>query len=358
MNAQLLTKMADSVVEAVRVYVDQREALLLKRIDELEKREPIPGPPGKDAPTVDVDALAAITLEKVTALIPAPIPGKDGAPGKDGVDGKDGANAAPVDIGALVKTVLAEIPVPQDGAPGKDGAAGKDADPVDTKAIAAEVLALVPVPENGKDGANGKDGRDADPVDVESVIKAVVAQIPTPKDGEPGPAGRDAPEVNTKALVDEVLKLVPVPKDGRDGKDAPPVDEKLIVKAVLEQVPPPIPGRDGMPGADGASGNNGKDGADGFGLDDFSVEKVDERTIRLKLESGERHLQKDIRFDVPLYRGVYMRGALYEKSDMVTSHNEVWIALVDKPAEAPGGLSKQWKLAVRKGRDSKPVKLD
>ncbi len=338
MNATLIAKMADSVVEAARIYIDQRESVLLKRIAELEAREPIPGPPGKDALPVDVKAVteltAAITFEKVMAAIPPPINGKDGKDGAHGKDGVDGING-------------------KDGDPGTVGPAGKDAT-FDLDAVVAEVVKAIPVP---KDGINGKDGKDAEPIDTDAVIKAVVAQIPTPKDGEPG---KDA-EINTKTLVDQVLALVPIPKDGKDGsdgKDAPPVDAKLIVKEVLAQIPEPVPGRDGMPGTDGANGTHGKDGRDAFNLEDMSIEQLkDGRTVRFKFQSGERILQKDIRFDVPLYRRTYMREGLYEKDDMVTFHNEVWIAVTKEVTEPPGALSKQWQLAIRKGRDSKPVKI-
>jgi hypothetical protein len=338
MNATLITKMADSVVEAVRLYVDQRESVLLKRIDELEKREPIPGPAGKDAPAVDLEAVTAITFEKVKALIPEPIHGKDGKDGVNGKDGVDGING-------------------KDGDPGAQGQAGKDA-AFDLDAVVAEVVKAVPAP---KDGINGKDGKDAEPIDTDAVIKAVLGQVPAPINGI---NGKDAEPIDTDAIIKSVVAQIPTPKDGAPGRDAPPVDEKLIVKAVLEQVPPPIPGRDGMPGADGANGMhgkdgiNGKDGSDAFDLDDFSVEQLkDGRTVRLKWERGERVVVKDIRFDVPLYRRTYMREAPYEKDDMVTYHNEVWIAVTDKPTEPPGSLSKQWQLAIRKGRDSKPVKI-
>ncbi len=342
MNATLMTKMAEGVVEAVRAYVDQRESVLLKRIDELEKREPIPGPAGKDAPEVDVKSLQyrveESVFEKVLAMIPPPIHGKDGKDGVNGKDGVDGING-------------------KDGDPGTVGPAGKDA-AFDLDAVVAEVVKAIPVP---KDGLNGKDGKDADPIDTDAVIKAVVAQIPVPKDGAPG---KDAAEVNTDALVAKVLALVPVARDGKDGRDGKDADEKEIIKEVLEKIPPAPAGRDGMPGANGASGVNGKDGINGkdgtdaFSLEDLSIEQLkDGRTVRFKFQSGERVLQKDIRFDVPLYRRTYMREGLYEKDDMVTYHNEVWIAVTDKPTEPPGALSKQWQLAIRKGRDSKPVKI-
>jgi hypothetical protein len=337
MNATLMTKMAEGVVEAVRAYVDQRESVLLKRIDELEKREPLPGPVGKD--------------------------------GINGVNGKD---AEPIDFEAIVNAVVAKVPVPKDGINGKDGVDGvngKDGDPgiqglagkdaaFDLDAVVAEVVKAVPVP---KDGADGRDGKDAPPIDTDAVIKAVVAQIPVPKDGAPG---KDAAEIDPDSIVAKVLALVPLARDGKDGRDGKDADEREIIKEVLEKIPPAPAGRDGMPGANGASGVNGKDGlpgrdgTDAFGLEDLSIEQLkDGRTVRFKFQSGERLLQKDIRFDVPLYRRTYMREAPYEKDDMVTYHNEVWIAIQDKPTEPPGALSKQWQLAIRKGRDSKPVKI-
>lgn len=282
MNAILMNKIAESVVESVKAYVEAREVALLKRIDELMAAIPVKnGLDGKDGRD-GTD-------------------GKDGEPGKDGRDGTDGVNGLSG----------------KDGTPGKDGETG-------------------PAGKDGRDGIDGKDG--ADGLNGKDGAPGIDGKAGS--QGEPGTDGKDG--INGK--------------DGRDGVDGKNGADGLSIKG--DTGSPGLDGRDGMPGANGTSGVNGKDGLDGFSLDDFRIEKLEDgRTLRFKLESPQRTIVKDIRFDVPIYRGTFNRGSVSEKDDMVTHHNEVWIALVDKATEAPGMDSKQWKLAIRKGRDGKPIKI-
>lgn len=58
----------------------------------------------------------------------------------------------------------------------------------------------------------------------------------------------DRPDIVVQELkekVEEVIKQIPVPEDGKDGKDA---DEEKIIKKVLAQIPKPKDGKDGEPG--------------------------------------------------------------------------------------------------------------
>lgn len=104
-----VTKLADGVFETVRAYVAKALEPLSERLQTLEARESIPGPPGEK-----------------------------GADGRDGSDGKDG----------------------RDGQDGKDGRDGLDGQPGERGL-------------DGKDGANGIDGKDGESVTVEQVLEAV-----------------------------------------------------------------------------------------------------------------------------------------------------------------------------------------
>lgn len=94
---------------------------------------------------------------------PAGLPGQDGAIGPQGLqgdagkDGRDGKDAPPIDIEAIVKTVIALIPPPRDGQPGVPGAPGAPGRDGEKGA-------------DGKDGKDGKDGADGLSFDESEVI--------------------------------------------------------------------------------------------------------------------------------------------------------------------------------------------
>lgn len=143
-------KIADVVVAAVRAAT----APLLERIAVLEARAPVPGPAGKDAPVIDLDVLAV----RAAALVPTPKDGRDGIDGKDGpigapgdkgLDGKDGPagkDAPAVDLDAVAVHAAALIPAPKDGRNGLDG---KDAPPIDVDDVARRAATLIPAPKDG-----------------------------------------------------------------------------------------------------------------------------------------------------------------------------------------------------------------
>ena len=154
--------LADGVIDIVKGYVQQVQASLLSRIDEIEKE---------------------------LRSLPPP---KDGAAGKDGVDGRD---ATPVDTDAVVAAVLAMMPAAKDGNNGRDGQPGKDG--ADGKSFGIEeaksflesemskwaldferraqdtlqkTIDRMPKPKDGVDGLNGRDGIDAMGFDDLSVV--------------------------------------------------------------------------------------------------------------------------------------------------------------------------------------------
>jgi hypothetical protein len=144
----------DDIANVVAGAVREATAPLLKRIDELEKRELLlpekgeagePGPEGKQGPAgeVDMDALNTLVVAAVAALPPAER-GEKGEPGQDGLPGENGSDGAP-------------------GAPGKDGiglagALIDRAGHLRIRATDGTDYDLGPV--QGQDGAPGKDGAD------------------------------------------------------------------------------------------------------------------------------------------------------------------------------------------------------
>lgn len=160
------------------------------------------------------------------------------------------------------------------------------------------------------------------------VVDKVAARIPTPRDGMPGSAGDQG-------------------RDGRDGKD----------------------GKDGKDGRDGENGINGlagRDGKDALHVDEFVAElQEDGRTVKISLTSGGKVFSSEIRFAVPLDRGVYREGEEYLRGDFVSFGGSGFIA--QKDTKEKPETSADWRLAVKRGRDgrdgeaqakaSTPVKL-
>lgn len=145
--------------KAMAGIVKEATAPLLKRIEELEARQPEQGEqgpqgePGRDAEPVEVsevvrelmgtDEIRTLVNLEVVAYLKEnpPAPGKDGEPGRDGEPGqkgdpgKDGAGIADLLIdrdGVLTATFTdgrmkqLGVVVGKDGAPGRDGKDGSD----------------------------------------------------------------------------------------------------------------------------------------------------------------------------------------------------------------------------------------
>lgn len=152
--------------------------------------------------------------------------------------------------------------------------------------------------------------------------------------GEPGEPGKDG-------------------ANGIDGKDGRGVKELLIDRdgvLVASMDDGEMKALGPVVGRDGEKGEPGKDGEDGFDLDDFDVQPVDERTIKLMYLRGDTCHSFELEFPVPIYRGVYKAGETYSRGDLVT-----WGGSLHhcdrETSEKPD--SKDWSLAARKGRDAK-----
>lgn len=220
--------------------------------------------------------------------------GDSGEPGRDGEPGERGEKGEPGERG----------PQGEPGVKGEDGLDGKDGrDGVDG----------TPGPR-GEAGPPGVDGRDG-------------------KDGEKGADGADGVGV-AGAIINRAGGLVLTLTDGTTR------DLGLVV------------GRDGKDGRDGVDGQKGERGDPGFSLDDFDVERVDERTVALKFERGDQQETYELNFPCFIDRGVYKDGQKYDAGDGVTWGGSYWLAQ-EKTTDRPGEGSTAWRLAVKKGRDGK-----
>lgn len=76
--------------------------------------------------------------------------------------------------------------------------------------------------------------------------------------------------------------------------------------------------------------------------------------MTLVFSRGDQVKRFDVKFPVPIYRGVYVSGQSYEKGDCVTFGGSQWIAKLDT-SEKPGGDAgaRAWQLSVKVGRDGK-----
>lgn len=278
--------LAQATAAIVKEHVDAAVAPLIKRIKELEERGPLKGEPGaagKDGLSVTVDDVAPMISEVVrsaVAAIPAP---KDGADGKDGANGRDGVDGKSVSIDEIepiiashIRKAISAIPAPKDGKDGRDGA-------------------------NGKDGSDGKDGRD----------------------------GLGA----ASAMIDRSGHLILTMTNG-SAKDLGPVVGK--------------DGADGVDGKDGAPGACGKDGSDGIGFDDMDMVETDEG-LNLRFVRGD--VVKEFLLPVPTDHGVW-KEKLFRKGQGVTWGGSFWIAQRDTDKK-PDSPDSGWRLAVKRGRDGK-----
>jgi integrin beta 3 len=283
----------EDMVGIVRAYVARTiapimadNAALALRVAELEARAPVPGEPGRDGRNVDPEEVRAI-VQEIVAELPAPLDGKDGIDGADGQDGRDGTD-------------------------------GKDADPELIRTLVAEAFASLPAPADGKDGADGRDGIDG-------------------KDGSDGLNGKDGAGI-ADLLIDREGNLVATMTDGRmkvlgivvgrDGKD----------------------GSDGQDGDPGDPGRDGVDGKDGPGPGDFNMSLLEDgRTLRIAIcrDGDDTEYAFQIGFPVPIDRGDFQEGKIYEEGDIVSHDGALWIARGTIAAAPPDGLV--WRLAVPRG---------
>lgn len=141
-------------------------------------------PPPQDGKSVTVEDVTPLIEQKVKAAV-------DGMPKP--VDGKD---APPVDLDALAADVLQRVRVPEDG---------KSITPEDVAPMLADLVdkavSALPKPKDGEDGKSVPVEQVQRMID-EAVSKAVAA-IPVPKDGE---HGRDALDIDILPAIHEARR--------------------------------------------------------------------------------------------------------------------------------------------------------
>jgi hypothetical protein len=192
--------MADNkLAEALRL-LKSKVAATERDVSALQRTRVVPrdGRDGKDgakgADGVSPDPQAIIT--QLSQLIPAPIPGRDGATGSSGAVGSTGAAGADgvsPDPEAIIERLAARIPAAIAGANGKNGRDGKDG-------------------KNGRDGKDGTDGAAITDIKLEGSklavwvdgVKRIVGTIKTPMGAfTPGGAGGGG-AARTAALIPAV----------------------------------------------------------------------------------------------------------------------------------------------------------
>lgn len=303
MKTQQIKAMIAELAPVIRDFVASETAPLLRRIGELEFRQPECGQKGADGKD-GTDGAAGAN-------------GRDGADGRDGVDG---AAATDEQIALAVARYLEANPpaAGKDGRDGVDGAAGID----------------------GKDGAAGRDGVDGAPGEKgadgrDGVDGAAGRDGVNGKDGAAGEKGADGADGVglAGAVIDRDGDLVVTLTNGEHKNLGPVLGKDGSV------------GRDGAPGKDGA---DGRDGADGLGFDDFDLIEGD-KGLLLRFSRGA--LVKEFPLPVPLDYGVWKPDD-WRKGAGVTWAGSWWIAQKDTGAK-PDTPDSGWRLAVKRGRDGK-----
>lgn len=366
----LVRNASDSIPEAVARAVEalprpadgkdaDPEVLRTSVVSEVE-RQLSAWPKPQDGKSITVEDVAPV-IEEVVQKAVAAIPPAERGFGLDDFDTELASDGETLLLkfarGDYLETH--EIQLPR----GRDG---KDADPEAVKALVdervaeavASVVADLPMPQDGAPGPKGEDGKDADPdlvkAMVEDAVSAAVALIPAGKDGEPGRDGKDVDPEAVKAMVEAAVAEIPVPKDGKDGVGlaGAVIDRDGNLAVTLSDGSVKELGL--VVGRDGVAGSNGKDGRDGLGFDDLSIEKTGDRTFLIKFVRGD--VVKEFPIDMPVVidRGVWREGA-FKAGDGVTLGGSYWIAQRD--TEARPETSPDWRLAVKRGqngRDGKP----
>lgn len=245
-----------------------------------------------------------------------------------GDKGEDGKDAQPLDREQIVKevsTMFAEnfeewkkSMTPQKGDKGDRGDDGKDADQIDVKEVVAELLtcpeintlvdlhAAAAVEKHFeahpvKDGKPGEPGAKGDKGDR----------------GEPGEKGLDGIG-QAGAMIDRDGCLIITTTKG---------EAKNLGTVV---------GKDGSPG---------KDGAD---FSDCSIEYDGVRSIVIRSKTGAEITK---RLPIPMDAGYWRDGMSCEKGDIVTQQGNAWIALRDTKAKPCTENKEDWRLFARKGKD-------
>lgn len=223
------------------------------------------------------------------------------------------------------------------------------------------------------------------PADEEAIAERVLKTIPAPEKGDPGEVDMEAvrsivDEMTQKAVGEqlaEAVKTIPAPEPVEP--IAPDMDAigKLIsegIAKVVAELPKPEKGEPGVGVAGGMIDRDGdlvltlstgetrnvgrvvgKDGESPppFTLDDFDVEPVNERTIRLGFTKGSEKHTFELAFPVLIGRGVWSAEGDYERGDVATWGGTAWEAVEPEKGVKPDQSSGGWRIFAKRGRDGK-----
>jgi hypothetical protein len=255
-----------------------------------------------------------------------------------------------------------------------------------TEAVAKAVEAL-PTP---------KDGKDVDAEQIAEAAKAAVEGLDIPTREQIEDLARNAvdtavkeielPEVPKGPTLEEIAAQIgeavkaavaelPKPEDGKSVTvdDVRPLLQEIVDKAIAE-IPQAKDGV-GMAGGlidrngnlilsltDGTQrdlgkvvGKDGDNGKPGLGFEDLDIVYDGERSFVFRLQRGEQKEEFAVLIPIVLDRGVWKDGE-YKKGDSVSLEGSSWIAQADTK-DRPG-VSDAWRLATKRGRDGKSVKLE
>lgn len=96
----------------------------------------------------------------------------------------------------------------------------------------------------------------------------------------------------------------------------------------------------------------GPAGKDGLGFEHMEFVQTSERNFVLRFTRGQELKEFPFRFNVPLYRGVWREGHIFESADRVTWGGSEWHCN-EPTSDKPGEGSKAWTLCTKRGRDGK-----
>ena len=340
--------------DGTSVTLEDVQPLIDKAVSDAVSALP-PAEPGKDA-EVDLGALGALVSTMVAsavAEIPPPEPGKSVSL----------ADVQPM-IEQTVKEAVAAIP-PPDLTPLTDGVAELRRESVEAHERHGDFLrqdseriekleqrfAALPSPP--------------EPVDVDAVVERVLAKVP-PTDVD---SIVDVVNERMRSLMDAAVEkiattaasaaraeidAIPKPQDGKSitvedirglfeaeqAKWALDFERRAadVLQRAIDRMPKP------------------RDGTDGIGVEDMEFESIDDLTFEIRwLREGKIVKTHQHRFATPHDKGVWKPDVDYRRGAGVSWGGSWFIAQVDHPQGKPE-QSKEWRMAVKRGRDGDPGK--
>ncbi len=200
-----------------------------------------------------------------------------------------------------------------------------------------------------------KDGEDGKSVTIEEVSTIIIEALPPLVEGMES----KALETIAKSVNEAVEKInIPQPRDGEDGRDALDIE---ILPAIDEAKSYPR-GTYAMHKGGLWRTHAKSEGLRGWeclveGIAEITMSYDGERQCDIAIaKSGGDVVLQVMPLPMIIDRGLW-NGGEYKRFDAVTWNGALWIAQEDN-TDAQPGTEKAWRLAVKKGRDSRaPVKV-